>query len=477
MGFRNIQIKDFGPIKDADFDIKPLTVFVGPNSSGKSFAALLIHSLLKSNDIYNESNKFNFGLDSLNCLLRNNLEKFKEFDEKFTEMITSDEIESKCFELSFEDFEILINEGIKKYYTYLIENKLKSYFDVENLGDLVRLNQNSFEISMGNYLFYFKDEFKCSNNFIDNFDKNLDVGIYDKSFMFKTEIKEDFVTINVNYLLLKSFYNPNEISYAQLWYIFLADFIFEDLTQKNSYYIPAARDELVKNKEKVISNQLNGVVDLSKIQKELAINLLNSKEGMKKAFLYDLACEMEEDLIGGSIEIVENENNSKIIFVDKENNFKCGTNLVSTSIRELIPLIYYLKYEVNKKDTLIIEEPEAHIHPANQRKLVKYLVKAINEGLKIIFTTHSDFIIDQLNNLIRLCDSSPEAFEKLNLSEDNILNYKDINIYHFKECDDEKYAFGPELIEITREGFSEDNFSKVIDELYDESDLIIDSSY
>ena len=42
----NIKIKNFGPIKEADIGIAPLTIFVGPNSSGKSYSALLIHSLL-----------------------------------------------------------------------------------------------------------------------------------------------------------------------------------------------------------------------------------------------------------------------------------------------------------------------------------------------------------------------------------------------------------------------------------------------
>ena len=42
----NMKIRNFGPIKKADIDIAPLTIFVGPNSSGKSYSALLIHTLL-----------------------------------------------------------------------------------------------------------------------------------------------------------------------------------------------------------------------------------------------------------------------------------------------------------------------------------------------------------------------------------------------------------------------------------------------
>ena len=44
----NILINNFGPIKSANIDISPLTIFIGINGSGKSFSALLIHSILNS---------------------------------------------------------------------------------------------------------------------------------------------------------------------------------------------------------------------------------------------------------------------------------------------------------------------------------------------------------------------------------------------------------------------------------------------
>ena len=43
-----IEIKDFGPICKGEIELKPLTIFIGPNNSGKSYAAMLIHSLYRS---------------------------------------------------------------------------------------------------------------------------------------------------------------------------------------------------------------------------------------------------------------------------------------------------------------------------------------------------------------------------------------------------------------------------------------------
>ena len=40
-----LEVKDFGPIARADIDLRPLTVFAGPSSSGKSYLAKLIYAL------------------------------------------------------------------------------------------------------------------------------------------------------------------------------------------------------------------------------------------------------------------------------------------------------------------------------------------------------------------------------------------------------------------------------------------------
>ncbi len=43
-----IEVKNFGPISFGEITLKPLTLFIGPNNSGKSYAAMLIHSIFES---------------------------------------------------------------------------------------------------------------------------------------------------------------------------------------------------------------------------------------------------------------------------------------------------------------------------------------------------------------------------------------------------------------------------------------------
>ena len=43
-----IEVEDFGPISGGRISLKPLTLFIGPNNSGKSYAAMLIHSIFEA---------------------------------------------------------------------------------------------------------------------------------------------------------------------------------------------------------------------------------------------------------------------------------------------------------------------------------------------------------------------------------------------------------------------------------------------
>ncbi len=40
-----LSVTNFGPIASAEIDLRPLTVFVGPSNTGKSYLAILIYAL------------------------------------------------------------------------------------------------------------------------------------------------------------------------------------------------------------------------------------------------------------------------------------------------------------------------------------------------------------------------------------------------------------------------------------------------
>jgi hypothetical protein len=72
----------------------------------------------------------------------------------------------------------------------------------------------------------------------------------------------------------------------------------------------------------------------------------------------------------------------------------------SSSIKQLAPLLLYLRYRAAKGDLLVIDEPEMNLHPEGQARLLEVLAILANLGVYVLVTTHSPYILAHLNNLI-----------------------------------------------------------------------------
>ena len=81
-------------------------------------------------------------------------------------------------------------------------------------------------------------------------------------------------------------------------------------------------------------------------------------------------------------------------------------HLASSSVAELANLYFYFRNPNGHHSQLvIIDEPESHLDTANQIQLARLLARLVNSGLKVLITTHSDYIVKEINNLIMLNES------------------------------------------------------------------------
>ena len=99
------------------------------------------------------------------------------------------------------------------------------------------------------------------------------------------------------------------------------------------------------------------------------------------------------------------EKNDEIRFISKrrgDNRFDIPLHLASSSARGVSDLYFYLKHVAEPGQILIIDEPESHLSPTNQILMARLLVFCVNAGLKVLITTHSDYLIKEINNLIML---------------------------------------------------------------------------
>ncbi len=131
----------------------------------------------------------------------------------------------------------------------------------------------------------------------------------------------------------------------------------------------------------------------------------------------------------------------------------------SSMVSELAPLVLYLRSLVQPGDTLIIEEPEAHLHPGAQADMAVILARLVRAGVKVIITTHSDWLLQEIGNLILeglIEDKTDEPASWL-LPEE-------VGAWHFqKEKPVKEIAFHP------RRGFSPKDYHDVAEGLYNRS--------
>lgn len=85
-----------------------------------------------------------------------------------------------------------------------------------------------------------------------------------------------------------------------------------------------------------------------------------------------------------------------------DRRFAIPLHLASSSARGLSDLYFFLRHVARRDHLLIIDEPESHLDTANQILLARMLAHLVRAGLRVLLTTHGDYLIKELNNLIML---------------------------------------------------------------------------
>jgi hypothetical protein len=128
-------------------------------------------------------------------------------------------------------------------------------------------------------------------------------------------------------------------------------------------------------------------------------------------------------------------NGTEIRFLNnkrKDNKMDIPLHLASASVRALSNLYFFLKHKAKKGDLIIIDEPESHLSLAKQRLLAKLIADCINNGLKILLTTHSDTLVLEINNLIMLSnefDDKDSFMKKHKYQQAHIIDPEKVSAY------------------------------------------------
>ena len=109
-------------------------------------------------------------------------------------------------------------------------------------------------------------------------------------------------------------------------------------------------------------------------------------------------------IIGGEYTITRND---QLYYTPKGTQLRLTMDQSSSAVRSLLDIGFYLRHVARKGDLLMVDEPELNLHPANQRQIARLFARLVNLGVNVIITTHSDYIVKELNTLIMLNHDKP----------------------------------------------------------------------
>ena len=360
-----LSIKNVGKLKEADVEINGITVIAGENNTGKSTIGKVLFSIFQSlyklddQIIREKRNTIKHNLELLYVHATGSFFNNVEFKEIIDEIL----IEGSKYDIEILKNKILefISNNSEKTKNEIPEEPVKRIFD------LLKIPKKSFVLAILNR--NFSNEF---NNQITNIYTEL-VG----NIKLKIQDKESFLSIENN--IIKEIKNEHFLN-TEIVYIddpFILDDLTDELFVRNA----------IKNTDyNTIYNHKN-YLKYKLIQKKGSLVdeiILNSK--LEKFYL------KLNELFEGDI-ILSNRGN----YVYRRKNKGNELNLINLSagLKSFAVLkMLFINNTLQENGTIILDEPEIHLHPEWQIKFAELIVLLQKEfKMHILLTTHSPYFL------------------------------------------------------------------------------------
>jgi hypothetical protein len=152
-----------------------------------------------------------------------------------------------------------------------------------------------------------------------------------------------------------------------------------------------------------------------------------------KSRRHDYGTSIEEAILDGSVGVERSATINYPRFTYRPAGWKNGLPLMNASsmVSELAPVVLYLRHMVGPGQVLIVEEPESHLHPAMQVKFTRQLATLVNAGFRVLVTTHSEWLLEELANIVRR-SNLPKTRETKRNDDDIALGADQVGAWLFK---------------------------------------------
>ena len=445
-----LTVKNFGPIREArNININSMTIFVGPSNTGKSYLAMLIYSIFKV--IADEDYAW-----EITSRIRGGRKNYLDISNNLNKSKSS---ALAVIEASFYEWAKAISDAWKHQLIYCFGEEGRNLIEAKNGNDgfSVIISDNDDQLTLN---------LTSPANSNTTLRKRKQLHEYIK-LRFSDNIEEHMVQ-ETSWESDESELSRSVI-HRQYPEIILQQFLSSLLPWKpretfiDAHYLPAIRGGIMQSHRTLISTVIERapMAGLSRaptippfngVCSDFMTKLINIGSGEfermgltgsvelkrwrhkqavvfpdKQAKIEEIGRNIEQGILSGEIDI----QTSEVSYPDFRYKFKKGGKdynlpLMSASslITELAPVSLFIRHYVCLGDLFIVEEPEAHLHPAAQRDFSDVLVRLVDADVRVLVTTHSDNILEQVSNFIYAADIPHSKLTKLDEEKCSVYLFK-----------------------------------------------------
>ena len=416
---------NFGPIIKATVDLRPLTVFVGPSNTGKSYLAILIYALhqhFSGEGVRTGPQPLPQGPWRLRGVGSQELTSKKVMD-ALTQL--AEQIVAANRRKSLLDEGIVLPASVSDFIRSVLEiggsdlgNEISRCFGIGETSMLIRKgNRGGARIVLR----------RSGSNAEPSIEHGLTIG--SRATAFRATIPDgtrmrvaggeaEFWPAWAEQVLSMAdrtekpsdfgAWPPLDSFVCHVWSDILAPLYYLP------FYLPADRTGVMHAHRMVVSALIQGAATsglhptppsplLSGVLADFLDQLLRLSYPEQRKSPYDFGTPLETALLGGSVEVESAEVTHYPRFTYRPDGWKDDLPLMNASsmVSELAPVVLYLRHMVTPGNLLIVEEPESHLHPSMQVEFTRQLAALVQAGVRVLITTHSEWVLEELANIVQ----------------------------------------------------------------------------
>ncbi len=375
-----IKINRLGRIRNSEVSFSQMVIFSGESGLGKSYLALLCHYFF---EVLINTKRFE------NFFKTNNII----YDRT---VLRNQGIATTIYK---KDLEVWLAEDALAYIGYMLNHNVDGDIEVKLPEAFPEMIEIKFEEQM--------------------------MGLVDN--------EDTYIVLKTEHLTYKIKDNTSfeELPYAFLLRHELINILFGNFKAlKNTFVLPPSRGPL-------LTENIIPVTGLYKEYKN-ALDELNSANNIQEES-DDYLLSLINDILEGNVTV----NDNKYIYYMNDGG-PLPISAAAASVKEIVPLELIAEKTNVANDAILIEEPEAHLHPQKQRMAADIIAAFFNAGAHLQITTHSDYFIGRINELMMLGrvknrvekDRFEDICKKTGIYEGLALNRENISAYLLKRNDD-----------------------------------------